>query len=102
MVTKWRNELMNMNVSRSAKRARSHVRSKPYPLTTLPELPKITGEIILDVFTHRSLHHAEAQRSERLSELGKQVLELAVMDVLFYRKPLLKAKEMAVGEMNRV
>jgi len=67
----------------------------------LPPLPKLTGEIILEVFTHRSLRFQGAPinedsdygDNERLAILGERVLETAVTDTLFRKRPMLKADE---------
>jgi dsRNA-specific ribonuclease len=69
--------------------------------TTLPELPKINGEILLDIFMHRSLRTEASSGSvytanERLSVLGMQVLEMVVTELLFHEKPILNAKEILV------
>lgn len=57
--------------------------------TPAPLLPKITGELILQVFTHKSLRrstgilHDECSDNERLAELGSKVLETVVTYNLF-------------------
>ena len=73
-------------------------------MTTLPPLPKLTGDIILDVFTHRSLRFPGAPISEdseygdneRLAVLGEKALETAVTDTLFKKRPMLKAADIEV------
>lgn len=70
----------------------------------LPPLPKLVGEIILDVFTHRSLRFPGAPTNEdseygdndRLAVLGEKVLDAAVTDVLFRKRPMLKATDIEV------
>lgn len=70
----------------------------------LPALPKLPGEIILDVFTHRSLRFPGAPMNEnseygdngRLAVLGEKVLEAAVTDTLFRKRPMLKGHELEV------
>ncbi|KIP12063.1 hypothetical protein PHLGIDRAFT_114115 [Phlebiopsis gigantea 11061_1 CR5-6] len=72
--------------------------STPPPL---PTLPKLTGEIILEVFTHRSLRFpgapidedSEHGDNERLAVLGEKVLEAAVTDTLFRKRPMLKGSD---------
>ncbi|KAI0079639.1 hypothetical protein K474DRAFT_1591679 [Panus rudis PR-1116 ss-1] len=65
----------------------------------LPPLPALTGEIILDVFTHRSLRFPGAPTNDeygdndRLAALGKQALELAITDALFKKRPMLNAQD---------
>ena len=74
------------------------------PPAPLPSLPKLIGEIILEVFTHRSLRFpgapinedSEYGDNERLAILGEKVLETAVTDTLFRKKPLLKGSDIEV------
>ncbi|KIL71766.1 hypothetical protein M378DRAFT_65049 [Amanita muscaria Koide BX008] len=67
--------------------------------TNLPLLPKITGEIILQVFTHRSLQRSHGgtlednSDNDRFSILGKVVLDAVVTLSLFSRRPALTAAE---------
>ena len=89
------------------KRVRSIAHATPDSTASLAELPKINGEIILVVFTHRSLRPAtnaapatvgfEHSNNEILAELGKHALETAVTDALFSKKPFLKAEDIAVS-----
>ena len=73
-------------------------------MASLPPLPKLTGEIILEVFTHRSLRFpgapinedSEYGDNERLAILGEKALETAVTDTLFRKRPMLKAHEIEV------
>ncbi|PCH33926.1 hypothetical protein WOLCODRAFT_22338 [Wolfiporia cocos MD-104 SS10] len=68
------------------------------PLTPVPQLH---GDIILEVFTHKSLRFpgaptnedSEYGDSERLSLLGEKVLEVAITFALFNKRPLLKAHD---------
>lgn len=70
----------------------------------LPSLPKLSADIILEVFTHRSLQFSgkpinedsEYGDNERLAILGKTILEAAVTDVFFSKKPLLRHSEIQV------
>jgi dsRNA-specific ribonuclease len=70
----------------------------------LPPLPKIEGDVdlFLDVFTHNSLRMPSAPMNEeygntdRLAELGANVLRLAVATHFFRKKPLLQSKEINV------
>ncbi|KAH7930551.1 hypothetical protein BV22DRAFT_1139526 [Leucogyrophana mollusca] len=62
----------------------------------LPEVPKLTGQIILEVFTHRSLRlacDARFRDNERLTVLGQQVLDMITTQLLFFRKPNLKVQD---------
>ncbi|KAI5124172.1 hypothetical protein M0805_000979 [Coniferiporia weirii] len=62
-----------------------------------PELPKINGDVILEAFSHKSLSFAyNPDRSfdnERLAELGKTVLQLAVTNIIYRRRPVIKAAD---------
>jgi hypothetical protein len=68
-------------------------RSYSAPGVQLPELPKITGDIILEVFTHSSLQGS----NERLVELGRTVSEAVVTHLLFHRRPFLGASTITVS-----
>lgn len=67
----------------------------------IPPLPKISGEILLQVLTHRSLRRSDGGSedfdNERLAELGKQVLDTAITAALFNRTPVLSGLEMLVS-----
>jgi dsRNA-specific ribonuclease len=75
-------------------------------MTNLPALPKLDGDIMLEVFTHRSLRFGGAQTSEeygdneRLAELGHQVFELAVTYCLFLKRPMLTAQEIQAEKLS--
>ncbi|ESK98029.1 ribonuclease iii [Moniliophthora roreri MCA 2997] len=64
----------------------------------LPPLPKISGEYLLQVYTHKSLRRSddvspeEFEDSERLSVLGEKVFNAAVTNVLFRRR-LMKTRD---------
>ncbi|KAJ3483127.1 hypothetical protein NLI96_g6521 [Meripilus lineatus] len=81
----------------SLKRARSLTQS----MTNLPTIPRISGDLILTVFTHRSLRFPGAPRdddaeygdSDRLAVLGEKALDMAVTDALWRKRPMLKAEE---------
>jgi len=70
-------------------------------MNPLPTAPKLRGDIILEVFTHKSLRFpgaptnedSEFGDNERLSVLGAKVLETAVTSALFGKRPMLKADE---------
>ncbi|KAH8119927.1 hypothetical protein DFH11DRAFT_1721826 [Phellopilus nigrolimitatus] len=62
-----------------------------------PELPKINGEIILETFSHKSLafpyNPDESFDNERLSELGATVLQLAITNYLYCKRPVISASD---------
>lgn len=73
--------------------------------SNLPSLPKLPGDIVLEVFTHRSLRFpgapinedSEYGDNERLAILGEKAMETAVTDTLFRKRPMLKAFEIEVS-----
>ncbi|KAI0689885.1 ribonuclease III domain-containing protein [Cytidiella melzeri] len=70
-------------------------------MSALPSIPKLNGEVLLDVFTHRSLRFQGAPLDDsseygdniRLAVLGKAILHAAAIDTLFKKRPMLKADE---------
>ncbi|KAJ3910123.1 ribonuclease III domain-containing protein [Lentinula edodes] len=64
----------------------------------VPPLPKINGDTLLQVLTHRSLRRQddalENFDNERLAELGATVLDTAITVALFHRRPVLSGLEM--------
>jgi hypothetical protein len=76
---------------------------RPRDEKQLPPLPKLTSELILQVYTHISLRRLsddgpeEYGDNERLIELGKAVLDALITYVLFNRRPMLKVPELRVG-----
>jgi hypothetical protein len=85
----------------SRKRQRSVTYDAPDALPDdLPELPKLSGQIMLEVFTHRSLRlacHAKYRDNERLSVLGSYILEMMTTQLLFNKKPMLTRSEIEVS-----
>jgi hypothetical protein len=77
-------------------------------MATLPPLPKIVGDVdlLLDVYTHKSLIFGGAPMNEeygdtdRLAELGANVLDLAVTFHFYSRKPMLSAPEIVVCPLS--
>jgi len=76
-------------------------RTRSFTMDTIPSLPKITGDIILEVFTHRTLRFPGAPPAseeygdnERLAELGAKALDTAVTYALFCKRPMLTAAEL--------
>jgi dsRNA-specific ribonuclease len=57
-----------------------------------PIIPKLRGDVILQVFTHRSLRGYD----ERLPELGSTVLDAIVTHILFSKVPPLRVSEIQV------
>ena len=67
----------------------------------VPPLPKLTdGDLLLQIFTHKSLQRAED--NERLCLLGKKVLEAVVAEYLFRKRPIMKAEELSVSARQAV
>lgn len=75
-------------------------------MASLPHLPALEGEVLLDVYTHNSLNHEETVFNEnygdntRFQELGESVLTLAVTQRLFLVKPMLPTADIVVS-LNR-
>jgi len=70
--------------------------------SNIPPAPKLRGDIILEVFTHKSLRFPGAPVNEeygdnvRLAVLGQKVLECAATYTLFNRRPMLNADEITM------
>ena len=102
--------LMNSNIlnpivniqSNHLKRTRSENQRK-FNASLAPPLPQIkSGDLILQVFTHKSLRRPNATPehygdNERLADLGKAVLDAAITRTLFNSRPILQAAEISVG-----
>lgn len=91
---------MNSNILNSV------LNIQPNPLKrkfNAPPLPQIkSGDLILQVFTHKSLRRPNATPeqygdNERLADLGKVVLDVAITRTLFNIRPILQAAEISVG-----
>ena len=69
----------------------------------LPPLPDISAGLMLEVFTHRSLVLDEMddidsfRDNQRLAALGERVMQLALADLLYHRKPSVKAADFDVS-----
>lgn len=80
-------------------------RSRTYGRTNIPSLPELTGDIILEVFTHKSIQfdgpNSEYGDNTRLAELGAQALAMVVTRTLFDMKdPMLNVSEIAVSFLS--
>ncbi|KAF8213245.1 hypothetical protein K438DRAFT_1803653 [Mycena galopus ATCC 62051] len=66
----------------------------------VPELPKLSGGTLLQVFTHKSLRRADQDPfdNERFSLLGEKILRMLVTDVLLGQRPILMASELAAHQ----
>ncbi|KZT30884.1 hypothetical protein NEOLEDRAFT_43340 [Neolentinus lepideus HHB14362 ss-1] len=68
-------------------------------MANIPPLPKLSGDMTLEVFTHKSLRFEGAPRNEevgdsdRLAVLGGKVLDMVVANTLFNKRPMLQADE---------
>lgn len=103
--------LMNSNTllpivhiqSNPLKRTRSEHCQRKFNTSLAPPLPQIqSGDLILQVFTHKSLRRPNATPeqygdNERLADLGKVVLDAAITHTLFHSRPILQAAEISVG-----
>lgn len=72
---------------------------------SLPTLPSLDDpELLLQVFTHRSLQFdgqsniEDVGDNERLEDLGRSVLDLAITQRFFSKRPFISASEMAVSK----
>ncbi|TCD65654.1 hypothetical protein EIP91_002327 [Steccherinum ochraceum] len=71
-------------------------------MNPIPNPPRLSGDIILEVFTHRSIRFAGAPANEdfgdadRLAFLGEKAFDIAVVDALFRQRPML-----AVDDIER-
>jgi len=83
------------------KRTRSLERK--FDRTRVPPLPPLqSGDLILQVFTHKSLRRpkvspADYGDNERLSELGKAALDVATTNALFQKRPYLEVADISVS-----
>lgn len=90
--------LLHPAMSNALKRGRS----EPSVKSKLADIPPLHGDIILQIFTHKSLDFPGSSQkvfgdNARLAELGQQALELAVTHTLFHLKhPMLAKEEIAV------
>lgn len=73
-------------------------------MDSLPPLPGLSGDIILEVFTHRSLRFPGAPTAggdefgnDRLAAIGEEALRMAITDALFRQRPVLKAQDIEVS-----
>jgi dsRNA-specific ribonuclease len=86
--------------SNHLKRTRSESQRK-FNASLAPPLPQIkSGDLILQVFTHKSLRRPNATPehygdNERLADLGKVVLDAAITRTLFNSRPILQAAEIS-------
>ncbi|KAH7881751.1 hypothetical protein F5I97DRAFT_1818406, partial [Phlebopus sp. FC_14] len=90
------NELHPIGLPRKRQRSATYEAPPDAPPHELPELPKLSGETMLEVFTHRSLRlacHAQYRDNERLSVLGHHTLEMITTQLLFLREPKLKRSD---------
>jgi dsRNA-specific ribonuclease len=69
--------------------------------TLAPPLPPLNGDLVLQVYTHKSLRPRNVSPdkfddNERLAELGKAAFDLSLTRYLFDRRPMLKGQDLAV------
>ncbi|KAG6885409.1 hypothetical protein C0993_002142 [Termitomyces sp. T159_Od127] len=68
-----------------------------------PPLPKVSSDIVLQVFTHISLRRTGGSAeddNERLIHLGRLVLDAAVTNILFNQRPMRTTQEIIVSLKN--
>ncbi|KAG6890734.1 hypothetical protein C0992_013117 [Termitomyces sp. T32_za158] len=68
-----------------------------------PPLPKVSSDIVLQVFTHVSLRRTGGSAeddNERLIHLGRLVLDAAVTNILFNKRPIRTTQEIIVSFWN--
>lgn len=74
----------------------------------LPTLPLLSGDLILDVFTHKSLRYPGAPvdnefgDNDRLALLGGRLLSTAMTLALFNKRPMLSSEEIQVCHFCRL
>lgn len=92
--------------SNPLKRTRSENHRTRFNTSFAPPLPQITnGDLILQVFTHKSLRRPNTTPeqygdNERLADLGKVVFDVAITRNLFHSRPILQAAEISVGQFQ--
>ncbi|KAG2156605.1 uncharacterized protein EDB93DRAFT_1127472 [Suillus bovinus] len=66
----------------------------------VPPIPPLHGDLMLDVFTHRTLtqgvlnDHTPHGNSDRLAQLGQSVMNTIVTYILFAERPMLSGEEL--------
>ncbi|KAL4070660.1 hypothetical protein J3A83DRAFT_3239525 [Scleroderma citrinum] len=65
-------------------------------MSNFPPLPPLDGELLLEVFSHRSYKYTPDgdESAERLSELGSSVLNMVIVYTLFSKRPILSGHEL--------
>ncbi|KAH9486581.1 hypothetical protein JR316_0000646 [Psilocybe cubensis] len=87
--------------SSTLKRCRSSDRfQRKFNPACMPPLPPVQGDLILQVYTHKSLRRpnvppAVGGDNEVLSTLGRPVFEVALTHCLFRRRPFLNASQIS-------
>jgi len=92
-----------VNLQASTHKKRSHPSShegRQFNATEAPPRPPLSGEMFLQVSTHKSLRRKGSPDlfgdNERMIELGKTVFDLVLTLHLHRKRPMLKAKDLAV------
>lgn len=73
---------------------------------TVPQLPQLEGDLLLDIFTHSSLDYHGKPVNEtygdnrRLADLGEKVLYLTVTQRLFDKRPMYTSTEIVEEREN--
>jgi dsRNA-specific ribonuclease len=74
---------------------------RKFNASRIPPLPRVNGDLALQVFTHKSLRRpngspADYGDNERLADLGRVMFDLAVTHTLFEHRPMLRASVLSV------
>jgi hypothetical protein len=82
----------------SKKRSRATSREgRQFNAHQAPQLPQLSGDVFLQFSTHKSLRQKDVLNdNERLIELGKSAFDLLLTLHLQKKRPMLKAKDVAV------
>jgi len=71
-------------------------------MSSLPVLPSVQSETTLAIFIHQSLQSSPTPNerfgdAERLAFIGERVLQMALAEILFEKRPMLSAIELEVS-----
>jgi len=89
------------NLQANTHKKRSHSSShegRQFNASQAPLLPQLSGEMLLQVSTHKSLRQKGSpdHDNERMIELGRTVFDFVLTLHLHQKRPMLKVKDLAV------